>query len=493
MRCTQCDYPLWNLKARECPECGTSFRPSENVFRANSVRFCCPVCEQAYYGTDASGHLVPKAFSCVKCGTSVTMDQMVLRPAEGVPEERTNVDAHPWLDRKRQGSVKGWLRSVGRSMISPQRLMRSVPVENATGPAWRYAILTIAIIVGMGAAFPALGLGVVLLAVGDNDAVNAFMAGGGIFLGGLALVLIVIALWGLTAHGLLLVTGGANYSLGRTFQAICYSVGANVTCAIPCLGFYPFIFVGACWWLVSAILMLMEGQRVSGGRAAIVLLAFPALLATVSVGGTAGLTFYGVKQAQVAMATARSTALMQQQEMECTLVHSALQNWAAEHDGATPVHGVQVALGSSMGALDFLSADTMTFEEDVPIADGTLMDVVSLDNIERRQLVERAVAAQPDDVISHRVGDFVFTYHGVDLASADPGLWMLIMSPDPDHNDTATVNGVIVVAAIDGSIGSYDETMFAAEIMKQNLLRESAGLPALPMPSTVTHAQPAIP
>ena len=71
MRCKQCDYRLWNLTARRCPECGTPFLPSEFEFVPNSVQFCCPHCGQAYYGTDAKGHLVPPAFTCGRCGAAI--------------------------------------------------------------------------------------------------------------------------------------------------------------------------------------------------------------------------------------------------------------------------------------------------------------------------------------------------------------------------------------------------------------------------------------
>ena len=80
MQCKSCEYPLWNLKARQCPECGTPFTPSEFEFVINSVRYCCPHCNQAYYGTSEKGHLVPSEFDCVTCGRHLTMDEMVLLP-----------------------------------------------------------------------------------------------------------------------------------------------------------------------------------------------------------------------------------------------------------------------------------------------------------------------------------------------------------------------------------------------------------------------------
>ena len=97
MRCRNCDYPLWNLKARECPECGASFRPSEFEFVAQSVRFCCPHCDQEYFGTDERGHLRPVEFNCTKCATRVEMDAMVLRPADTQNDSSTKLGEVPWI------------------------------------------------------------------------------------------------------------------------------------------------------------------------------------------------------------------------------------------------------------------------------------------------------------------------------------------------------------------------------------------------------------
>ena len=123
MRCKNCDYALWNLKARQCPECGTPFRPSDYQFVPNSVRFCCPQCNQAYYGTRSNGHLEPAQFDCVSCGAPVHLDSMVLLPAEGVTEERTQADRMPWLEREKR-PIKAWFATVGQALITPPRLMQ---------------------------------------------------------------------------------------------------------------------------------------------------------------------------------------------------------------------------------------------------------------------------------------------------------------------------------------------------------------------------------
>jgi hypothetical protein len=102
----------------------------------------------------------------------------------------------------------------------------------------------------------------------------------GMFFGSIAASLGMAGLWGLTAHGLLRVSGGCAHGLGRTFQAICYGSGANMLSAVPCVGAY----VGWIWWAVSAVLMLKEGQCVSGRRASVAVLALPCALALLVLG-----------------------------------------------------------------------------------------------------------------------------------------------------------------------------------------------------------------
>ena len=114
MNCKTCEYSLWNLTTGKCPECGELFAPSEFEFKPNAVHFCCPNCEQVYFGTTPTGHLLPPEFDCVQCGRQVSMDQMILRPAEGITEGDTQADFNPWLERGRRGRFKSWITTVGR-------------------------------------------------------------------------------------------------------------------------------------------------------------------------------------------------------------------------------------------------------------------------------------------------------------------------------------------------------------------------------------------
>ena len=262
MRCRECDYALWNLKTRQCPECGSQFAPDEFDFRPNSVRFCCPHCDQAYYGTDARGHLEPSAFACVTCGRHLSMDDMVLLPAEGLEEPQTQAAVNRWLERHRTGRFKSWCSTIGQSLISPGQLMKGTPVESSMKQAWWF--LTVTIVATMAVSFiPAacltVGFPFMFSASGSAPAGGP---GPGVLAGimtGMTVVTLVVVIsltllfvlvWGLATHGILNIGGRGHETVRRTFQALCYSSGAYVPSVIPCLGGY----VGPIWWVVSAVL-----------------------------------------------------------------------------------------------------------------------------------------------------------------------------------------------------------------------------------------------
>ena len=243
MRCKVCDYRLWNLRSRQCPECGTGFWPSEFEFSPNSVQFQCPHCGQSYYGTGAKGHLVPARFACVGCGNDVDMDEMVLGPTAGLEEEQTEVDRSPWLNRKRVGFFKGWVRTVGRSMVGQTRLMRATPVNSSAAEAWWFGLLS-QLIVSVSAMSLFLAIPLVM-------GISAMFTGGGVLGGGvggmtagfaiMTLVPIVggvlgMSVWGLLVHGILRLSGQTRAGLGRTYQAMCYSSAAVAPAAVPCFG-----------------------------------------------------------------------------------------------------------------------------------------------------------------------------------------------------------------------------------------------------------------
>lgn len=79
MRCAKCNYSLFDIRERICPECGGPIVISKHIFDHCGVRFCCPHCDQQYYGTDPNGHLVPRQFNCICCHNHISMNEMIVR------------------------------------------------------------------------------------------------------------------------------------------------------------------------------------------------------------------------------------------------------------------------------------------------------------------------------------------------------------------------------------------------------------------------------
>jgi hypothetical protein len=102
-------------------------------------------------------------------------------------------------------------------------------------------------------------------------------------------------------------------------------------------------------------------------------------------------------------------------------------------------------------------------------------------------LADAMAASLPDGVVAHRVGDVVFTYHGVDPdAPASQGLWIAVEAPE-----SAPETASIAVYYADGRSGLVVGAGWQAAVAEQNALRKVRGLAPLPDPRTVTLTGPA--
>ena len=110
---------------------------------------------------------------------------------------------------------------------------------------------------------------------------------------------------------------------------------------------------------------------------------------------------------------------------------------------------------------------------------------------ERIQVANDAADTLPDGVIAHRLGDFVFTYHGIGTGATDNTLWLVIYWPDPDFNPPPQVSEMIMVGQLDGTTLPIAMGSFPGALRRQNVARQAIGLGPLPDPATVTHANPA--
>ena len=466
MRCKSCDYPLWSIRVRTCPECGQGFLPSEFKFAPNAVRFQCPHCAQSYYGTDEMGHLVPRSFACVSCGRHVDMDEMVLAPAEGVAENLTTAPILAWLD-KRKKRTAAW-RTIGMAMAQPRRMMDVTPVESSVGRAWYFYTLVMMLV--------SILSGVGLFAIGIG------MAGGGIAIAmvvGLASFLVGVygwlALWGVVAHGFMKLIGARpKHSIGRTYQGLCYSSGTMIPSAIPCVGGY-LLPLTSIWWMVSAALAVPRAQGARAGRGAIAVLILPVLFYAGTVGWIAFGIFWGFSRI-----SSFSSGLV-----SAYPIYSALTMDAYANNGVPPAHGAFLAVDGTLPAFSFTDPSAI----DIPpqtIAGVPANTWQSMTSDQRTQRATALAAGLPPNWAAHRVGHVVFTYNGVNMISPqDPGLWLFVFSPDPADGSAWLPGTSIVAMRADAQPKAFSPTAFPAALAAQNTLRQAYGLPALPDPATV--------
>ncbi len=485
MRCKTCGYRLWNLVARRCPECGRPYSPGEFEFTPGTVAYCCPHCGQAYYGTDAKGHLTPQQFDCVSCGRHVSMEEMVLRPTEGVDEDHTEVETVPWLKRSKIGAVRAWLSTIKLALIGQARLMRALPERSPTGSAWWFAILT-NLLVQVVIILPGVLLMGFLIPIGPR---GGFAGGMGIFFVIVFLLsLLAIVLWGLVTHGLLRLTGPTATTIGRTYQGLCYSSGVNIIASVPCFGFY-LMPLGWIWWTVSAVLMTKEGQRVSGGRAALAVITPPAVGFVLFVGGYGLMMWYFISMAGPQPARMRATV-----QSETTVIARALIAYTVDTNGPWPDHALRLVGDGYIQPENTCSSLSMRSPLDISVGQSDLIEFAELPRDRKAKLMEKLAADLPEVTVAHQFGDFVFTYHGIDSKTADPKLWTVIYWPKSAFSGgmNFTPSLPVGVGLADGSVIVIDRGLFATALDDQNDLRADQGLPPLPPLATVTPGRPAV-
>lgn len=486
MFCKACEYPLWNIASRQCPECGRAFKPSEFDFRPRSVRFCCPHCRQHYFGTGARGHLMPSEFDCVSCGTRIAMDEMVLLPAEGWKEEQTRAEEVPWLKRKKVGFFRAWFGTIAMAMTHPGRLIRALPVDGQSWRAFWFALMT-----NFCFMFVGIALGWVLLivlmvvfsaAAGGGSGGGGAIAGGAAFATGLFTLIpllffaLLLSLWAIAAHGLLRLTGPTRYGPLRTFDAVCYANGANILMAIPCFGVY-FQAVAWIWPGVSATIMLRETHGVSGWRAAFAVFLPPIAAIGSLIALMAVLIGTSAASAWRMQSTGSGSPIVE--------VAEAVKDWARDHNGEPPRHVVQLVEAGKVLPFVFVRFGSPSPAETM-INGVDIQSWYSLASSEHSAAVERVLAVTPTDTVAHRVGRMVFTYHGMTFPPAgnpSPDLWVGVQFSETGSR--------VIVVEVSGMTRGFKGSELAQEVEAQNAIRAAESLPALPDLASVSAAQPA--
>lgn len=489
MRCKSCDYPLWTIRARVCPECGSPFAPSDFEYTRNSVRFGCPHCDQSYFGTDERGHLTPRSFECVGCRRRIDMDEMVLLPREGVHERQTQVYHLPWSDKER-GFFSRFFGMIGWGMGRPGDIGRALPQTMTTTSALGYSMLIN--IVGK-----ALGIGsivvlfTIMMMAGSQGGAAPLM--GGVFLFSMLAVfgiavlgwLVGVLLWGVLTHWFIGGVRREHVTVGRTIQVICLTSGPMILTAVPCLGYYGLQYAGLVWWMIAASIALRPLHGCSGARAAVATIAPPLIALAVVIGLIVAWFYFIINTAT--MATARSGAMWAGiDQARANSVGNAITAEVSLLGGSYPSHGVEMLRHGTLTETDLFTSTNMVDSISARVID------VPLSRFQfEQQAVDDAVASLPAGVLAHRVGDVVFTWHGFTPAT-DGDLWVAVMAP-PTGSGGATSGGSWWVIEADGDVTEVTTARRPSDLGAQNRLRAGHGLPALPDLETVTDHYPRFP
>jgi hypothetical protein len=411
------------------------------------------------------------------------MDAMVLEPRDLQAIERSTQPTNPWSERHRIGAVRGWLAGVGAALTAPTRMMRAG--SGPRGPRDAVLFLVVTAVV-----FSITGFAPVLVAIGWAGFAMGY-AGEGLAIAAALLALLLLALtagallWAVSVHGALRLTG-ATKGFGTTVEAVSYASAANVLSAVPCLAVW-FGWVGWVWWAVSCSLMLIEGHRVAAWRAIVAVFLVPAVLTLGS------LALIGVEwhiQSQL-MPVTTSVKILPDDEATLQIVGDDLRAWAGRRNGLGPPHAasLMVDTGLSLGTL-VVSSGASDLDR-FPVVGFSPGQWRGLSQAEQRRAIADFMRRWPADVVAHRLGDVVFTYHGVLLDQPQSPLWVAIGWPDPAQNPQWGPGEAVAVLYADGRLDSIAFERFTAALAAQNQLRAAEGLPPLPEPSTVDAAAPA--
>lgn len=277
MRCKACDYQLWNIATRQCPECSLPFRPSNYRFVPGRVQFLCPYCRQVYYGTGESGHLEPLERDCIQCGHLIRMDEMVLCPVD--PNERCTItdQINPWTRRREVGRFKAFFKTAWRGAVAPSALMDGTLTASRSVEALGFAWTIITLI-----SFASFGVSGILLAGPIFiDALSAWSIQAplgfvGYLAGSWVTSLVFFGLAILIIHGILRITGKLHGGLGNTVKAVSYTTGPLLMMAVPACGVL-FVIFAAPWWYIGATFALVRVHQVHPMRAILAILVLPAI------------------------------------------------------------------------------------------------------------------------------------------------------------------------------------------------------------------------
>lgn len=482
MECRQCQYPLWNIRERVCPECGSPFAPSDFEFLANAVVYLCPHCSQQYFGTDERGHLVPRGFRCVSCSRPIEMDEMVLASREDIQVRAVRAEPNPMLLPGRWGGPT-W-RTIKYSISRPVQLVRVTPVDASLGVAQRFLATTTTI-----AALGASGLFCCVPFIAWGSARSGTVPWEPLITVAsvLGAVFLLANAWMLSSHAILRVIASPSQGLRRTIQAFAYTSGVMVWGAIPLLGHMVWPIVVIVWACLAAEAIALS-HDVRRWRAYVAAGAPLALAVALAIGGVVYLSY--AVQRQVATIP-QKLAKMQAKQAGIFL------DSQGSRTGTIP-HPVDLLVSPTDGTflLGYVHPDGAGSGHaltPLPILEGRSVQGVSMMPKGEREALARRVkdqlAGRPV-----RLGNVVFVASDIPYPQdLDSPLWLVVILPDPAEGSAGDIESVRKL----GQSTTHAPGEFHAALEEQNALRAEQGLAPLPdltaLPDLLQEAPPPTP
>ncbi len=491
MRCKSCDYPLWNVAARNCPECGSVFAPSQFAFVPGSVRFLCPHCTTAYYGLSADGLLVPRNFDCTTCHRRIDMDEMLLMPAEGIAAEQLTM-RNPWIGRVTV--LRAFFSSVSAILLRPREFGRTLPTQAPIGEAIRFAGIGLgaqfAITIIMQVLFFAL-LNMALGSMGATGSKSATQLGGTLAMmtswsrlgTGVLLTAVFsvawIALESITAHGMAKLLGAGRATFGHTVQVYLYASGAGAVLlwasVIPCVGGLLY-FAWFLWSIVAVVGVMRETHAMSGGSAA-------AAVIVARIVSLFALIVIGIATLFVAPQLYGLPPGMMKRAMSGGMQVSAAQTFGTVKSttGTWPRTPIDPFVQDSFGLMELLA--------DVGGGDSASASIGAITTVTALQgdtatitAVADALAAKIPPNAPFRLGRAVFLYP---IASSDQlnvaQDWIVVVEQ---------IGGIFKVQRGDGQTEIIVGPAFSQRLAEENVRRASEGRGPIPDLATITDLLP---
>ncbi len=177
-------------------------------------------------------------------------------------------------------------------------------------------------------------------------------------------------------------------------------------------------------------------------------------------------------------------------------VTRALYRYGRDHGGRPPAHAAALVAEGYLEPSDLIATGSATVPNRILVGRSTTLErLPALETEQQQRAVDEAIAELPEGTVAHRLGDFVFTYHGMVFeAGPKESLPIVVLALAPEYNRPPTSKAGIMIGHLRSLFvlpSTYDPTRRRG-LEWENKSRQRAGLPPLPDPFRVRHLRPAV-